>query len=279
MKLVAMKFGCRSRASAVAVIGTWALSTAVALAIDMPDPTSLRQALNAPTQTIEVVEPHLTTRERTTMVEYVGWPAESALHHLFGAEWQEPGLDVEFRALDGYVSRIPAERFKEYRAYLVYARLDEHTFSVDNPGQNETGVALGPYYLVWDNVGNSELVAEGGTYWPYQITEVNLSRARIAAMLPGSMADIDADAAALTQKYCLSCHKVNGYGGDKWPIDLAVQVKGMKSADFERWVLDPSAVKPGTTMPPLSELMPEESRVALAKRLFAYLSAVAVTAD
>ena len=44
--------------------------------------------------------------------------------------------------------------------------------------------------------------------------------------------------------------------------------------EFERWVLMPSAVKPGTTMPPLAEHLPEGERQAMAQRLFAYLNAI-----
>ena len=43
---------------------------------------------------------------------------------------------------------------------------------------------------------------------------------------------------------------------------------------FERWVLIPSAVKPGTTMPPLAEHMPQAERQSWAQRLFAYLNAL-----
>lgn len=251
-----------------------AMATEQAVASDVPDPAALERALRVPAQTIEVVEPHLSTAERQTIVAYRGWPAAEVLDHLLGSRWREPGLDVEFRALDGYVSHIPSERFSEYPAYLVFASPDLPGFTIDNPSQNEKDVPLGPYYLVWDNIGHPDLLADGATYWPYQVSEVLVSDTGLAALLPGDMAKQYAEDASLTRKYCLSCHRINGYGGDKWPIDLAESVKDMTADHFERWVLTPNAVKPGTTMPPLPERMPAAEREAIARQLYGYLRAV-----
>lgn len=99
------------------------------------------------------------------------------------------------------------------------------------------------------------------------------------ALLPGDMAGrYDADA-GLARTYCLTCHRINGYGGDKFPIDLAQRVKGMTATEFERWVLTPNAVKPDTSMPPLADRMPEADRVAMVKRLYAYLRAFPAVVD
>ena len=52
---------------------------------------------------------------------------------------------------------------------------------MDNLQQRQKDVPLGPYYLVWDNIRDPELVADGGTYLPYQIVDVEVSHARFAA--------------------------------------------------------------------------------------------------
>lgn len=258
----------------IAAIGVWLLACASALAANLPDRARLQAALTTPAQTVEVVEPHMSTPDRETKVVYVGWPATAVLDHLFGTSWRVQGLDVEFRALDGYVSHIPSERFEAYRAYLVYARQDGRAFTVDNPAQNEKDVPLGPYYLVWDNVRSPDLRPLGASYWPYQVYAIDVSDAGLSALLPGRMTDDYTKDAASTRTYCLSCHKINGYGGDKWPVDLAQQAKMMTAAAFETWVLTPDAVKPGTTMPPLAEALPERDRKELAQRIFTYLNAL-----
>jgi mono/diheme cytochrome c family protein len=262
---------------AVAVVLILSGVHAIAAAVTLPDPAAMKAALPVAPGRIRVVEPHLSTRDHPTIVEYIGWPAERVLDQWLGSSWRAVGVEVEFRALDGYVSRIPGERFRRYSAFLVFERVGQASFSVDNRSQNEKNVPLGPYYLVWDNIRSPELVAEGGTYWPYQTTQLLVSQARLQSLLPGGMAARYADAAALAQKYCLSCHQVNGYGGDKRPGNLAAQVKALNEPTFLRWVLHPGEAKPGTTMPGLPDAMPDRERESSARLLFDYFTAVPVT--
>lgn len=246
-------------------------------AAPLPDKAAMAQLLQRAPQRLAVVEPHLSTPDKPVRVDYLGWPAEVVLDNVLGAaNWRKPDVDVEFRALDGYVSRIPAERFTQYQAYWVVERVGHATFSVDNLKQNEKAVPLGPYYLVWDNIRSPELVAEGGSFWPYQVAEVSVSSTRLQALLPGQMAERYKPAAADLQKHCLNCHQVNGFGGDKRPTNLAQEVRKLSDAEFMAWVLDPHRVKPGTTMPPLADAMPQADRQALANRLLDYLRAVPV---
>lgn len=249
---------------------------AVALAVTLPASPALKDLLKQPSVVVKVVEPHLSTLERPVTVEYTGYTAESVLDAVFGSAWTAKGLDIEFRALDGYVSRIPNERFRQYRAYLVFERKGQPEFSVDNLSQNEKKVPLGPYYLVWDNIAAPALLPEGGTYWPYQIAQVLLSGSRAEALLPAGMAARFSEPAELAQKYCLTCHQVNGFGGEKYPINLAARVKGLDESTFTRWVLTPSLVKPGTTMPPVSNSLPDGKRQAMAAALYDYLKSLPV---
>ena len=96
--------------------------------------------------------------------------AVDVMARLFGADWSSQAETVEFRALDGYVSRIAVERFLTEGAYIVFMRGDGSPFTVDNLAQNQTGVPLGPYYLVWDNIGNPpfwrKARATGPIRWP-----------------------------------------------------------------------------------------------------------------
>src|SRR5262249_40068637 len=87
-------------------------------AAKVPPPAELQAALGAAPETIDVVEPNLTRGTKTTRVRYVGWPIERVLDLLLGPGWAQKDIDIEFRALDGYVSRVPAERFRQYRAFL-----------------------------------------------------------------------------------------------------------------------------------------------------------------
>ncbi|WP_158218911.1 cytochrome c family protein [Roseateles aquatilis] len=224
--------------------------------------------------TVTVLEPHLARDGRMPEVRYVGFEAGAVLTRVLGAGWRAPGQELEFRALDGFVSRIPVERFAQHRAWLVTARADGRAFEVDNHLQGERQVPLGPYYLVWDNRASKALQAEGGALWPYQVTTVRVGPSSMRALLPGDLAATYAGAADLARTHCLSCHRVRGYGGDKMPLDLDVVVKGYDAATWRRWLLEPAAVRPGTTMPALAEGMPAAERAAIAQRLYDYLRAL-----
>lgn len=244
----------------------------------LPEQDALRNSIGTPPTDIAVVEPHLSTPGRPVQVTYRGWPATVVLDKQLGNAWRQEGIEVEFRALDGYVSRIPGERFVQHEAHLVFERVGHSTFTIDNLAQNETNVPLGPYYLVWDNVGKPDLIAEGGTYWPYQVVEVLVSSARKDALTPPGLSATVQGHVATVQKYCLSCHQVNGYGGAKWPGNLAEQARRYDRATFTRWVIEPGQVKPNTTMPGLPSAIPLAQREQLADVIFDFLTEVPVLA-
>ncbi|ANH70805.1 hypothetical protein ABE85_21635 [Mitsuaria sp. 7] len=211
---------------------------------------------------------------RMPEVRYVGFPADAVLTAVLGDGWRAPGQELTFRALDGFISRIPVERFTQHRAWLVHARADGTAFQVDNDKKGGPPVPLGPFYLVWDNRTSKAMQAEGGMQWPYQIVSVDIGPSSMRALMPAGVATTYADAAELARVHCLSCHRIRGYGGDKMPLDLDVVVKGYDAAAWKRWVLTPTAVRPGTAMPPLAEGLPEAERAAIAQRLYEYLRAL-----
>ena len=206
----------------------------------------------------------------------MGYPAVDVMARFFGADWPSQAETVEFRALDGYVSRIAVERFLTEGAYIVFMRGDGSPFTVDNLAQKQTGVPLGPYYLVWDNIGNPALLEEGPRTWIYQVVEANLVTPSDAALLPKGLDARFHEGAALAKTHCLSCHMVNGYGGEKHEGNLAEITKDYEEAEFVSLILAPLSVLEETTMPPLSDRLPEEERERIAKALFDYLAALPV---
>jgi mono/diheme cytochrome c family protein len=246
----------------------------------LPAPALLQTQMATLPAVVTVIEPHLSVKgEPPVRRAYLGYPAAQVLRQLLGADWNKaPNSEIEFRALDGFVARIPVERFAKYRAHLVFGLADAKApFSVDNKAQGEKDVPLGPYYLVWDNLAAPELLAEGGAQWPYQVAQISLRQASPPALLPpGISSEQWAEHAALAQKFCLSCHQVNGFGGDKMPLNLAVRAKLLDERTWRVWLLTPQAFKPGTSMPALPEAMPQAEREAIAAKLHAYLKALPV---
>ena len=240
----------------------------------LPEPAVAAKAGPAQRQ-VTVAEPHLSRPgQPPVQVRYRGWPARVFLDRWLGQGWEQGDGELEFRAQDGFVSRIPVERFLRHQAWIVTARADGRPFLVDNHAQGEKQVPLGPYYLIWDNLAEPALQAEGGAVWPYQEVSVRRTPSSRAALLPGDMAPRFAAQAQALQTHCLSCHQVNGYGGDKMPLNLALRAREIDAARWRQWLLQPAQLKPGTTMPPLSEGLPQAERDILAQQLHDYLKAL-----
>lgn len=223
---------------------------------------------------VTVVEPHRSTPLKPVEATYTGYPVVPLLDGWLGEGWRRPNAMIGFEASDGYLSMIPAARLLRYPAYLVYARSDGDDFSVETPPLNRR-VNLGPWYLVWDNLLHSELQRDGATYWPYQVVKISvIDVASLAKLYPPMLPERYRSGAELTEKYCLSCHQVNGVGGRKLPIDLGQWAVNQSFARFATWVLDPSGKNPMTTMPALAAERPAAERQVMARQIYGYLRAV-----
>ncbi len=258
------------------IAGLTFLFACKAHAADLPPPEALQRQMGTPAQAIAVYEPHLSVGDRHVAVRYVGYPAVEMFRRILGKDWNRRGRTVEFRALDGYVSRIPVRRFLRDKAFIVFARQGGLPFTVNNIRQNEKDVPLGPYYLVWDNIANPALIAEGARNWPYQVAIVNLVTLSDAALLPKGLDPRFRPVAGLVKTHCLTCHKVNGFGGEKFEGNLAEIAKQLERADFLRPLLVPASRREGSTMPALSGRIPDTERRRIAGAIFDYLRAVPV---
>ena len=79
------------------------------------------------------------------------------------------------------------------------------------------------------------------------------------------------EAVELVKQHCLTCHVLNGYGGNKAPGDLAALARTFEDDTFRALVLDPRSVQADSTMPPLSPDLPEQERNRIVNLLRAYL--------
>lgn len=236
-----------------------------ALAKDLPAPKQLISILGQP-QLVRVREPHLSSLNKAVYIDYLGYPIEKVLHRL-QLQYVEPSQRekyyIEFVCADGYISRIPAEKFHQFHAFLVFDRHDKKIFSVPNLAQKQADIALGPYYLVWDNKDSAELQKLGTYHWPYQV---------LAIAVKGYQGDIKH--ARLANDYCLTCHQLNGDGGKVYPINLAQIGMRYPKNKFVQWVLNPAAIKPNSPMPALNPLLPDAEREQIAQQLYQYFNQI-----
>jgi hypothetical protein len=250
-------------------------ATGQAVALDLPVPEKLERQYALRARTVEVVEPHTSTPEHPLRVRYRALPADELLTRWLGEGWKAQDVAVVFFARDGYRSVIPASRLAKFRAFLAFGREDGAAFAVDNRQQHEQGVALGPYYLIWDNLGSEELLRQGAYGWPYQVTRVELQSVADERRLlpPGASSEVMQGFEA-AQEYCLTCHHIGGLGGTKVAEDLAQAACRWKPEDLKAWMIEPARSRPGTAMPPLNPMLPESERAEAAVRIAAFLAAL-----
>jgi len=81
----------------------------IALAEKIPSPEALEQ-LGARPVTLSVIEPHESTPEHPVAIDYLAFPAPVVISAALGSGWEAKTKTIEFRALDGYVSRVDVTR-------------------------------------------------------------------------------------------------------------------------------------------------------------------------
>lgn len=211
--------------------------------------------------------------------DWSAFPFAELLTKVYGEKWKT-AEELLFTCSDGYQPSVPVAKLKEFSAYLAVARKDQPEFTMTNRFQNGAKVVLGPYYLVWDNVGRPELKAEGAADQPYQVVAVDLIefKDRFPALAPIIVKGVDTKAAKrgflAFRKHCITCHTVNGEGGQKGPeLNYPVSVMELwKEAWLRKWIENPAAIRWNTTMPPLQVAEKEKAKVT--SEIVAYLRAM-----
>lgn len=242
------------------------------LAVELPPPGRLESEARVPAETVEVVEPHASSPGHELRISYRGFGMTGLLTRLFGERWKIPGTEVVFFSRDGYRSGVDSGRFLAGSAWLAVSRADGRSFTVDNPSQHESGVALGPYYLIWDNLHDPAARAQGAYGWPYQVVRIDLATpADYAAARPQEADTAATEGFKHARKYCLTCHRVAGIGGEKFPADLREISRPLSDQALKSWIIEPQKMRPGTSMPPLDVLLPEAERNRTADAIVRYL--------
>jgi mono/diheme cytochrome c family protein len=226
-----------------------------------------------PPEPVRVFEPY-EQRE----VAYTALRLDRVLDALYGKAWRTEE-ELLFTCRDGYQPSVPVARVLGHAAWLAFARADQPAFTLH---KLESGryqdVALGPFYLIWENIADKQMRAEGDYAWPYQLVGVDLIRVadRFPKLVP------PASASPLAQRgfrefriHCSRCHPMNGEGGQIGPeLNSAQNPAGRRDPVWlRRWIDQPSRLVPTARMEPLSPELPD--RDAVLDAIVAYLQAMA----
>jgi mono/diheme cytochrome c family protein len=227
----------------------------------------------APRQTVRVFEPY-EQRE----VTFAALRLDTVLDALYGAGWRGED-ELLFTCRDGYQPSVPVARVLAHRAWLAFARAEAPAFEIRKleSGRHQQ-VSLAPFYLVWENLADPQVRAEGDYGWPYQLVGVELIRAR--DRFPKLAPPADASPAAQRgfhefRVHCSRCHPLNGEGGAIGPeLNAAGNPAGRRDpAWLRRWIDAPSRIAPTARMEPLNPDLPD--RDAVLDAIVAYLKVMA----
>lgn len=227
----------------------------------------------APSRTVRVFEPY---EGREVAFEAV--PLAAVLDAIYSESWRNEE-ELLFTCLDGYQPGVPVARALAHAAWLAFARADQPEFKL---WKLESGsrhwVALGPFYLIWENLDDPEIRQAGDYGWPYQLATIDLVRTqeRFPNMFPPPASSSQAMAGFRAFRvHCSRCHRINGDGGTVGQ-ELNTPVSPLDYREREwlaRFISDPSAVRPASRMPALDEALADRTSTVAA--ILAYLEVMA----
>jgi mono/diheme cytochrome c family protein len=239
-------------------------------AVASRDLTALTKLARA--ETVRVFEPY-----EQHEVAFLALRFDAVLDALYGTRWRSEE-ELLFTCRDGYQPTVPVARVLAHRAWLAFERAGTpFTIKKFESGRVQE-VSLAPFYLIWENLADSTVRAEGDYGWPYQLVGVELIRARdhFPQLVP------PADASPAAQRgfrefriHCSRCHPLNGEGGGIGPeLNAAANPAGRRDpAWLRRWIDAPSRIAPTARMEALSPTLPD--RDAVLDAIVAYLQAMA----
>lgn len=177
---------------------------------------------------------------------------QKTLDHVYGPGWRSMHA-LQLSCRDGYKPIVPVAELLRFSSYLAFARADDKPFQVVSQLHQGHLIELGPFELVWDNLHDTELRAQGANFWPFQVEGMDLIAHPNPAFAPppNSSATV-MEGYQLFQKSCIGCHKMNGFGGESPGIELNRPVSVTRYFQREfllRWIDNSQAIRASSRMP------------------------------
>lgn len=170
--------------------------------------------------------------------------------HSFWSDIKEANNFVEIECHDGYTAYIEAKKFRSDRSYISYKAKGKRKF-VTIDGYQKKIVDLGTFYLIWKESYKNGEATRRRHHWPWAIKSIKIINELPNRIKPMKNASVDTNWGYLNfVKQCLTCHQLNGFGGQIGPDLLAIE--SLKKKD-DKWLMkyisDPKSINKDSKMP------------------------------
>jgi cytochrome c2 len=158
---------------------------------------------------------------------------------------------IIFECIDGYKPEMPLELFLKAQPYLAFKDIDAPKGSNwEKIVKNGNEMNADPFYLVYTS---SESTTNQEYKWPYNVIKFQLVSKNINNTLEPKDDKKAQKGFALYQKYCITCHAINGIGGEMGPeLNYPKNVtEYWKETELVDYIVDPASFRHKVKMPTL----------------------------
>jgi len=168
---------------------------------------------------------------------------------------------IVFECIDGYKPEMPLELFLEAKSFLAFKDVDAPEGSNwEKIVKNGNEMNADPFYLVYTSVpaGSEEYK------WPYNVIKFHLEskNKNIEALQPKDD-ETAMKGFALYQKHCITCHAINGIGGEMGPeLNYPKSVtEYWKENELIDYIVNPASFRNKVKMPALGITKQESQEI------------------
>jgi cytochrome c2 len=156
---------------------------------------------------------------------------------------------IVFECIDGYKPEMPLALFLASKPYLAFKDMDAKGTDWEPITKNGNKMDAAPFYLVYTDVP-----ADDDHYkWPYNLIKIHLdpidkSKADLYPKDPSKVAGYN-----LFQNQCITCHAINGIGGEMGPeLNYPKSVtEYWVEAELVNYIVNPASFRNKVKMPTL----------------------------
>ena len=157
---------------------------------------------------------------------------------------------IIFECIDGYKPEMPLELFLKANPYLAFKDIDAPKGSNwEQIIKNGNEMNADPFYLVYTSASTTNKEYK----WPYNVIKFQLAPNNTNDVLKPINNEKATKGFVLFQKYCTTCHAINGIGGEMGPeLNYPKNVtEYWKETELVDYIVNPASFRHKVKMPTL----------------------------